>query len=108
MALSALQKLHLRAFVKGARRAQQPVEFEIGDDRLDHERADVRLLAEIVAADVELFARAEHPPHERLDRGGLGRIAEREVFQRHGVVGAGEQLARATGCPSRPARPISC
>ena len=56
----AFQKLHLRALVKRARRAQQSVEFEIGDDRLDDERADVRLLAEIVAAHVELLARAEH------------------------------------------------
>jgi len=39
---------------------EQPFEFQIGDDCLDDERADIRLLAEIVAADVEFFSRAEH------------------------------------------------
>ena len=87
------QKLHLRALVKGARGAEQTVEFEVGDDGLDDERADVRLLAEVVAAHVELLARAEHFSHERLDGRGLGRVAEGEVFQRHRVIRAGEQFA---------------
>ena len=86
--------MHLRALVKGARGAEQAVEFEVGDDGLDDERADVRLLAEVVAAHVELLACAEHFSDERLDGARLGRVPEGEVFQRHGVVRTGEQFAQ--------------
>ena len=89
----ALQKLHLRALVKCTRGAQQTVEFQISDDGLDDERADVRLLREIVAAHVEVLARAEHFSHKRLDCARLGRVAEREVFQRYRVVRARDQFA---------------
>lgn len=89
----ALQKLHLRALVKCTGGAQQAVEFQISDDGLDDEWADVRLLREIVAAHVELLARAEHSSHKRLDGVRLGGVTEREIFQWDRVVRAREQFA---------------
>ena len=98
------------ARVEGRSLPEHAVELEVGEDRLQHERAHVVASRELVLGDRELGARAaiEHLREQPVERLARRRVAEGEVLERRHVVRAGEQLADALGSPSRPARPISC
>ncbi len=83
---------------------QDAFQLQIGDQRLDHQLADIVPLGQIVNADVELRALIQKLINERGDRFRFGRIAIAEVFQRDDVVGTGQHLANGrltvAACPA--------
>ena len=75
--------------------AEEAVELEVGEDRLQHERPDVEASRELVVGDGELRADivGEDVVEQAGDRLAGGRVAEGEVLERRDVVLAGEELA---------------
>ena len=85
------------ARVEGRSLPEHAVELEVGEDRLEHERAHVVAHGQLVLGDRELRADGmlEHLREQAGQRLARRRVAEGEVLQRGHVVRAREQLADA-------------
>ena len=90
--------------------AEEAVELEIGEDRLQHERPDVESSRELVVGDGELRADIVGEDDRRAGRRSpRGWECLRTRSSRASGCHPGRRRARRrAGSPSRPARPISC
>ena len=76
--------------------AQEALELEVRQQRLEHERAHVEARGDVVLRDHQLVARraCEQLVEQSRERLAARRVAVGEVLEHRHVVGAGEQLAR--------------
>ena len=100
-----LEQPKLIAGIERSQWPDDPAELQVGEHRLDHQRADVGRLCELVKRKVELalpLLRSSAGPgcrrHEQLaqelaQRLRRGRVAVGEVLERDQIVGAGQELA---------------